>query len=424
VAGFGAALLLASTVISALTPVVEAGLLDRKNARQEGRRSGWGVLRLLHVIGGVALVVLQIALALVLLIGAGLLNKSFWRLQEVTLGYDPSHVLTMDVGVSRTRYASNEQAAAFFSQVLQRIEALPGVRAAGAVSALPASGNRMMSSFTIEGRSAGNWAEFPTAEVQVISPGSFAAMSIPLLAGRAFTDGDTTAAEPVTVIDEALARRFFPGEQPIGKRLKLGPGLYTIIGVAGRVKAPAVQEPGPQIYFSYQQQPMGLPRYLVVRTQSDPMSLVAAVRREIWAVDPNQPVSDVQTMDEVVAGARAPLRFPALLFSICAVLAFASAAIGAYGLALCTVIGVGRGALLWPMLGGAAVVAAGTGLGLAAALASTRLLSSMLYQVRALDPPVFLVCLLVVGSVAALVIGLPVLVQYLATGRDRYVVSR
>jgi putative ABC transport system permease protein len=422
--GFGAALLLASTVICALTPVVEAGLLDRKNARQEGRRSGWGVLRLLHVIAGVPLVVLQIALALVLLIGAGLLNKSFWRLQEVTLGYDPSHVLTMDVGVSRTRYASNEQAAAFLSQVLQRIEALPGVRAAGAVSALPASGTRMMSSFTIEGRSAGNWAEFPTAEVQVISPGYFAAMSIPLRAGRAFSGGDTATAARVTVVDEALARRFFPGEQPIGKRLKLGPGLYTIIGLVGTVRDPDGQEPRPQVYFSYQQRAVGLPWYLVVRTQSDPMSLAAAVRREIWAVDPNQPVSDVRPMEEVVAESRSQWRSVTLLLSICAVLMFASAAIGAYGLALCTVTGVGRGTLLWPVLGGAIVVAVGIGLGLAAALASTRLLSSMLYQVRALDPPVFLVCLLVVGSVAALVIGLPVLAQYVATSRDRYVASR
>lgn len=242
-AGFGAALLLASTVVCALTPVVEAGLLDRKNARQEGRRSGWGVLRLLHVIAGVPLVVLQIALALVLLIGAGLLNKSFWHLQAAALGYDPSHVLTVDVGVSRTRYASNEQAAAFFSQVLPRIEALPGVRAAGAISALPASGNRMVSSFTIEGRPAGGWAAFPTAEVQVISPGYFGAMRIPLLRGRAFSSGDTAAPVLPTVIDETLARRFFPGEDPIGKRLKLGLGLHTILGVVGGVKESAVQDP-------------------------------------------------------------------------------------------------------------------------------------------------------------------------------------
>ncbi len=424
VAGFGLVLLLTSTVISALTPVLEAGLRDRKNARQQGRGSSWSVLRLLHVIAGVPSVLLQMALAMVLLIGAGLLTKSSWRLQEVTLGYDPSHVLTMDVGVSRTRYASNEQAAAFFRQVLERIEALPGVRAAGAISALPAGGNRMVSSFTIEGRPAGGWAEFPTAEVQVISPGYFAAMSIPLLAGRSFTSGDTAAAAPAVVIDETLARRFFPGEDPIGKRLKLGPGLYSIIGVVGGVKESAVQEPSPQMYLSYQQQAVGQPRYLVVRTASDPMGLAAAVGRQIWAVDPNQPVSDVQTIDEVVAGARTPLRFPALLLSISALLALASALIGACGLALCASIGVERGTLLWPLLGGALVVVVGTGLGLAAALASTRLLSGLLYQVSATDPVVFLVCSLLVAPATALAIGPPLLVQYLATGRNRYLASR
>jgi putative ABC transport system permease protein len=279
-----------------------------------------------------SLVVTEVAIALVLLIGAGLLINSFLRLQRVDRGFDARNLLTLNLTLSR--YSTTERQVAFLRQVLERTAQTPGVRAVGLTSTLPFSGGPS-TEFVIEGRPPLALGDEPSADIRIIDPDYFRAMGIPLRAGRPFAETDSTDAPKVMVINENMARRFWPDEDPIGKRVTMrdwGPPLTgEIVGVAGDVKSGGLDsETRPMIYWAYPQFP-GIFDSIVVRTEGDPLSVVGAVKSQIWSVDPKQPVASVATMEQLLASSVAPRRFNLPLIGFFAAVALVPAAIGIYG---------------------------------------------------------------------------------------------
>ncbi len=404
--GFG----LAPALVSSKSDINES-LKEEGPAVIDPRRRALGLL-----------VVAEVALALVLLVGAGLLIKSFARLTHVDPGFNPASVVSVEISLPFTRYRDPQQRAEFFRQVIDRIKALPDVQAAGSNYVLPLSGADPSNAFEIEGRpnASGEW---QSANFGTISPDYFQALEIPLLRGRYFTDQDSREAQGVAIIDEEMIRRYFPGEDPLGKRLSVGSRDWlTIVGIVGNVRHTALEdESRPYIYVPYSQRPFYWPSTsMAIRSKTrDVANLVAAVRREIKAVDRDQPISNVTTLEELYRKAVAPRRFSMQLLGTFASLAMLLAVIGLYTVTSYSVtqriheIGV-RMALgarpvdvLKLVIGrGIALALIGVGVGLGAAFALTRLMSNLLFGVSATDPATFtFVALLLVGValVAALV---------------------
>jgi len=282
------------------------------------------------------LVVAEVALALVLLAGAGLLVKSFVRLQTIDTGFNADKVLTMVVRLPDGKYPEDAQKVAFFRQATERLRSLQGVRAAGTVNYLPLYGGLAASTgFSIEGRPAPEPGHEPGTNVRVADAGYFGAMGIPLLRGRTFTDDETREPRRVVIISALLAKRYFPGEDPLGKRISVEmfdePTPTEIVGVAGDARYDSlVNEAEPTVYFP----PPDLTypfMTLVLRTTGDPAALTSAVRRELRALDPDQAVSDVRTMRQVVADMTSRARFNTLLLGLFAGLATLLAAVGIFG---------------------------------------------------------------------------------------------
>jgi putative ABC transport system permease protein len=372
------------------------------------------------------LVVGEIALALTLLVGAGLLIKSFARLTQVNPGFNPANVVSVEISLPSARYRDQNQRVEFFRQALERIKALPDVQIAGSNYALPLSGADPSNSFAIEGRPfpEGEW---KSANFGAISPDYFRTLEIPLLRGRYFTDQDGPEAQGVAIIDEEMSRRFFPGEDPIGKMISVGSRDWlTVVGVVGSVKHTALEdEQRPYIYSPYAQRTFYWPfSSIAIRSKTgDVGSLVSAVRREIRAIDKDQPVSNVTTLEELYSKSVAPRRFSMQLLGVFAGLAMLLAVVGLYGVMSYSVtqrvqeIGV-RMALgarpvdaLRLILGrGIALTLIGIGVGLATALALTRLMSKLLFGVSATDPSTF-------AFVALLLVGVALLACYLPARR-------
>ena len=361
-----------------------------------------------------SLVVSEVAVALVLLIGAGLLINSFWRLQQVNRGFDERNVLSFNLTLSR--YSKPEQQISFLKNVLERAAQVPGVQSVGLTSTLPLRGGPA-TSFVLEDRPPVAIGDEPTADIRVIDPNYFRTMRIPLRAGRSFSDSDSSNAPKVMVVNETLARTFWPNEDPVGKRITMrdwGPPLSgEIVGVAGDVKSDGLDsEIRPMIYWPYQQFPVIFDN-IVVRTDADPKSVVGSIKSQIWAVDPAQPIAVVETMDQVLAGTLATRRFNMLLLGIFAAVALALAAVGIYGVISYTVsqrtheigIRVALGArgldVLRLVVGqGMTLALVGVGVGLAAAAALTRLMSTLLFDVSPTDIPTFAVVSFVLSAVA------------------------
>jgi putative ABC transport system permease protein len=369
-----------------------------------------------------ALVVSEIALALTLLVGAGLLVKSFVGLLRVNPGFDPAHVLTLRIDLARARYAKPGQAAAFFGELQRRVAALPGVEAAGMVSELPLSGQPNDLYFYVAGRPPQTAEQKVTADFRRVNHDYFRAMRIPLLRGRTFTEQEVTSDAKVLVINETLAREFFPDEDPLGKRLVTGMGApeeFEIVGVVADVRHRSLEG---DVY-----QMMYLPSLrvgrtnLVVRTSSpDPLTLANAVRGEVAAIDRDQPVSAVMTMEEVVSGSVAQQRFRTLLLAAFAAVALLLAGVGIYGVISYSVthrtheigirmaLGAGAADILKMVVGqGMALALAGVVVGLLAALALTRVLSSLLFGVTATDAVTFAAVSLLIAAVALLACLIP-----------------
>ena len=374
------------------------------------------------------LVVAEIGMALVLLIGAGLLIKSFMRLNQVDPGFRPQHVLTMKINLPKAKYSTPQSAVGFYRQVLERVGGLPGVEAAGMVTFLPLQDWGLNGDFSIEGRPPFPPNQQPLAEYREVSPDYFRALGIPLLKGRYFTGQDVAGAPPGVIINQRMARRFWPNEDPIGQRLRFhGPEGIPIVGVVGNVKQSGLDGSTRfEIYVPYSQSPwlpFNLGMSLVVRTASDPSALTAAVRHEILGVDPEQPVYRVKTMEKVIADSVAPRRFYMLLLGAFAGVAMALAAIGIYGVMFYAVrqrtqeigirmaLGAQQRDVLQMVVGeGLLLAVAGVGAGLAAASALTRVLASFLFGVSARDLPTF-------AAISVLLIGVATVACYLPARR-------
>ncbi len=360
-----------------------------------------------------ALVVIESAVAVVLLIGAGLLVRSFIQLQNVKPGFDATNVLTMQVNLPRQKYSTNEKTSNFFSQLETRVGGLPGVEAVGLVTELPLSGQPNDFAFTVEGRPPVSPNQRLGADFRRVNEHYFKSLQIPLLRGRNFTAQEIRQAAKITIISELLASAAFPNEDPIGKRLVIPaaePVMYEIVGIVGDIRHRAMEfPPYATMYF-----PTIQPNFmnLVIRTPGDPASLTAAVRREVQAIDPDQPIAAVRTMEEWVDTSVATSRYRTALLGVLALVALVLASTGIYGVMSYSVtqrtheIGVrmALGARRFDVVKlvirqGMGLVIIGVALGIGGAFALTRVMASLLFGVTAKDPATFVV----VGVVLALV---------------------
>ncbi|HKP86340.1 MAG TPA: ABC transporter permease [Blastocatellia bacterium] len=417
VIGFTFASSLLTGVIFGLAPAVQVSKTNLHEFLKEGARGSTGGGRANRVRS--LLVVSEIALSLILLIGAGLMIRSFVRLMNVNPGFNPQNVLTMQIFLPQSKYSQDRDRTAFFKQVINRVEALPGVETAGAITHLPLSGMEESGNFSIEGRdSEASAAALTTADIRAISPNYFRTMGIPIMMGRDFTEADSEQSAPVAIISESMAARYFPGEDPIGKRIKRGSAVAnynwpTIVGVAADVKHSALEKQSrPHLYFPYLQSPFGY-MVIVARTSTNPESLATAASKAVWAVDKDQPVSNVKTMDHYLSEAVASRRFYMTLLGVFASVAMVLAAVGIYGVMSYSItqrtheigirmaLGAAERDVLKLVVGQAMLLAAvGVGIGMIASFALTRVLSSFLYGVTATDPLTFLAVSALLAGVA------------------------
>jgi predicted permease len=379
------------------------------------------------------LVISEVALSLLLLIGAGLFIKSFLRLQQVSPGFDPHHVLALKLALPPARYKKPDDVKGFYEKLAPRVGSLPGVESVGAASVMPLSGSNVRADFIIMGRPPLKPEEVPAAQNRWVSPGYFKLMRIPILKGREFDERDGARSVAVVVIDEALARRFWPDGNAIGERLKIDDAApapwreVEIVGVAGGVKHNTLlDEPTPTIYAPIPQVPEGTVGFLannmslVVRTNGDPLMMATTIRREVSAVDEDVPTSNVRTMEQFMATAVAARRFNLLLVTVFACVALLLAATGIYAVISYTVaqrtkeigirmaLGAGAGNVLRMILvQGIKLTLLGVVTGLAGAFILTRLVASLLFDVTATDPATFLLMPLVLVAVALLACFVP-----------------
>ncbi len=364
------------------------------------------------------LVVADVALSLVLLIGAGLLIKGFARLQSVSPGFLSQGLLTMQISLPGFKYREPNQVNAFYDQLVQQIEALPGVESAAAVSILPLSGSVSAGSFDIEGRPVLPGHEEPHSDLRAATPEYFQTMKIPLLKGRYFGEQDNREGRPVAIIDETLAQHYFSDEEPLGKRVEFqtvqGKQVWReIVGVVGHVKHKGLDiEFKDQLYYPHAQVSYSN-MFVVVRAAKDPMSLASAVRGAVRAVDKDQPAFKVLTMDQMLSDSLAQRRLSVTLLGVFAVVAMVLAAVGLYGVISYSVtqrtneigiriaLGAPRRDIFKMVVGqGMVLTLVGIGLGVGGALALTRVMSSLLFGVTPTDPVTFAIIPLILTAVA------------------------
>jgi putative ABC transport system permease protein len=388
--------------------------------KQAGRGAGETGHR--HRLRG-ALVVAEMAIALVLLVGAGLLMRSFVHLQSVDPGFEPQQALAARVSLPEQKYDSDAKQALFADQALRQLAALPGVQAAGAVQVAPLSGSDYLLQFSIKGRPPIAPSDLPPTHYYAVSPGYFRAMGIRLLRGRLFEATDTATSPPVAIIGESMARKFFPGQDPLGQYIMVtqGPDRWRqIVGVVRDVRHYDLhREVTVQTYEPLAQQPFSLLTF-VVRAGGSTEPLPAAIRRAIYAVDADQPVARIQPLTQWVAESMGRQRFAMLLFAVFSGAALLLAAIGIYGVMAYSVrqrrgeigirmaLGAGTAQVLRLVcLQGGRLIVLGLGLGIGGALLLTRFLSTMLFGVSAQDPLTFGVIALLLAIAAALACLLP-----------------
>lgn len=411
-------------IIFGLAPALHISRLNLNDSLKEGGKSesaqAGGSRRLRS-----ALVVSEIALAVVLLASAGLLIKSFVRLQQVDRGFNTDNILTMVVRLPDTGYSKDPQIVNFFVQAMERIRSLPSVRSAGVINFLPLYGGLgSATGFKIEGRPEPPPGQGPSTDVRVVDAGYFETMGIPLLRGRNFSNLELREPRRVILINEALARKHFANEDPIGKRLDVAmfenPIWCEVIGVVGNVRYDSlIDESPPAVYFAHPDLAYSF-MTLVIRTDGDPASLAPSVQREIRGLDPNQPVSDVRTMDQVMSEWVSRSRFNTLLLGLFAALATLLSAVGIFGVMNYSValrtrelglrLAVGaqpRQVLLLVLKQGLLLTVLGVVVGLAASLALTRLLSGLLFGVEAFDLSTFTTISLLLVAVSLLACYLP-----------------
>ena len=424
VLGFTLLVSLVTGLVFGLVPALHSANTQLTETLKEGGRgSGEGARR--NRIRGV-LVVAELAIALVLLVGAGLLIQSLWRLRHVTPGFKPQNVLTFSVALPEVRYPTDKQAV-FYHDLAAHIESLPGVQSASDVVPLPLSGDRYSLSFETEGRPVAK-KDQPSADFFNVGPGYFRTMGIPLIKGRDFNESDQHKSTPAIIVTETFVRQHFPNEDPIGRRIKPGissyegekPTMREIVGVVGDVKNRSLStEPRPSYYVPQNQVPFNQ-MTVVVRTTSDPHSVITAVTKEVGALDKDLPLFGVKTMEEYLAASVAAPRFNTTLLSIFAAVALLLTVVGLYGVMSYSVaqrtneIGIrmalgaqARDVLRLIVGQGFKLVLVGLVIGLAGAYALTRLIASLLFGVTTKDPLTFATVAVLLAFVALLACYIP-----------------
>lgn len=395
---------MATGILCGIVPAIQSSGAALSEIIKDGAKgvTGFGSRKTLN-----ALVTAEVALSLVLLIGAGLTMKSFVRLLEINPGFDPDQVITTSIFLSGEKYSGDQPQAAFFKEAVERISALPNVKSVAATSGLPLSGAENAGSFVIEGKPAPRPTETPLVDRRVITPDYFLTMGIPLLKGRSFTEADDANAQKVLIVSESWIRRYMPDEEALGQRVKLGradsdrPWL-TIVGIVGDVKHTSIDsEMRPHIYWPQAQRPSA-GMTIVIKSSSDPATVISAVRNEIWSIDRNQPVGDVKVMEQYVSDSLSRRRLNMTLLGIFAALALLLATVGIYGVMSYTVtqrtreigiriaLGANSSDVIRLVTGQGMIPAVmGIVLGIAASMGLTRSISSLLYGVSANDPLIF-----------------------------------
>jgi putative ABC transport system permease protein len=422
---FTVAVSLLTGLLFGLAPALQASRPNLTESLKEGERGSSGRRQWLRSV----LVVGEVALTLTLLVGAGLLVQSFRRVLQVDPGFKPQNLLTMQVSVNKPNGEQNgQQVANFFEQLQQNVRNLPGVKSVAVSNGIP-FGSTNFPPFLIEGRPVTDGK--PSGLRYHVSPTYFQTMGIELLKGRLFTAGDTPNTPMVVIIDEALAQRYFPNEEPLGQRLKPSAEApsWEIVGIVRHAEPNSLDAQGPtpaQFYLNFDQIPVErLPGYvrrlnLLTRTEVEPLSLTAAVRAQVAALNKDQAVFNVRTMEQAVAQSVAPRRFSMLLLSVFAVVALALASLGIYGLMSYVVaqstreigvrmaLGAEVSDVLKLVLGqGMKLALVGVALGLVASLVLTRMMKTLLFGVSATDPLTFAAIALLLTGVALLACWLP-----------------
>ncbi len=425
VLAFTAGISCATAILFGMIPALRASRLDLHAALKESGRSASESartpLRRLLVAG-------EVAISLVLVAGAGLMLRSLTQLGRVDAGFDPRNVLTMRLVLTGSPQAATpERRNAFYKEALERVRAVPGVESASGINHLPLAGDLWTFSFAMEGRPAPPPSERPHATFRTVFPGYFRTMRIPILRGRDIDERDTGAAPHVVVINQTMAAMYWPGEDALGKRIRLGSSAsnpwYTVAGI---VKDSGQSDwggtPSPEFYFPQEQNPEDIQRYLtlVARTARNPLGVAAAVEEAVWSLDRDLPLASVLSMEQVVARAQWQPRFSATLLAGFAAMALLLAAVGIYGVMAFDVsrrtreIGVRMALGARPadvlrdvLLSGARLTLAGIAVGTAGAFALTRYLGSLLYQVSATDPAIFAAAALVLLAAALAAVWLP-----------------
>lgn len=408
-------------ITSGLVPALQSSRFDLNGALREGPHgsvNSGGKSRTHSV-----LVVVEISVATLLLVGAGLLLRSFWHLQSVDTGFAARHVLTAGVSLNREKYMkSDDRRTIFFSQVLERVRSVPGVESVGMTSHLPFGGRGVNMGFTFPGQQVSGDDDRLRAELRVVSPDYFRTMSIPVRNGRSFTEQDRS----VAIVNEAFARQFFPDRTPIGQHLQIRVKSMDlqVVGVVGDVRHRGYSSDArPEIYISYLQETVWPVMNLVVRTQGEPLSVAAAVRREIETVDPTQAIFNVRPLEDLLRDSIAERRFNLILLLGFAIVAVLTAAAGIYGMmsyfvsqrtseiGIRMALGAGSRDVLQLILGhGMMLATCGVGIGLLAALIVTRLIVSLLFGVSAIDPITY-------GAVGMLLMLVALVACYVPTRR-------
>jgi putative ABC transport system permease protein len=421
---------LVTGVVFGLVPALQTSRENLHVTLKEGGRSGTADRsgQLMRRV----LVVSEVALALTLLTGGGLLVKSFARLQGVDPGFNSSHVLTFGLALPVARYKSDTSQGAFYSTVLPRIAQVPGVKAAGATTVMPFGGSWSTGSFNVEGFVVPPNTNNPWGDIRIVAGDFFGAMQIPVQRGRVFDQSDAIGSPRAVVVDEEFVRRFYkPGEEPIGKRIYRGATavtdstkFFTIVGVVGHTKHEGLDAtPRVQVYFAESQIPFNVnSMQIAVRTTGDPKTYVSAIRSAIHEIDHDMPMSKVNTLDVLVDNSMGQRRLSAVLLGVFAGLALLLASIGIYGVMSYTVaqrtrelgVRVALGASRKSVLGlvmrqGMTITLIGVGIGLAGAFGLTRLIATQLFSVKATDPATFLTVTAVLVAVAVAATLVPAL---------------
>lgn len=421
VLGFTFLLSLLTGIVFGLIPAIQASKVEFNELLKDNARGSTGGVH--HTYLRRLTIISEVALSLLLLVGAGLMIKSFLQLQRTSPGFKPDNLLTARVFLNADDYPGPQQKAAFFQQALQQLETIPGVQSVGATTTLPLSGANMTFKFSVDGQVAKASAEKVPAQYRAISPNYFRTMGVALIQGREFTDNDQSNAPGVVVINETLARRAFPAGDALGKHITITYGKPTsreIVGIVGDVKHLRLNEEAkPEMYVPYSQNPWAFMTF-VMRTEVPPNDLVSVLRQRIWSVNKNQPIDKILTMNQILYESVAQPRLSAFLLGVFAALAFLLSAVGIYGVMSYLVsqrtheMGIrmalgARSADIFKLVikQGMTNVLFGIVVGLILSLIATRILAGLLYGISATDPVTIIQASLLLAGTALLACVIP-----------------